>query len=180
MSSSALETNDKFKLSGWHFIKRIGWTNIFSEEHQNDFLYEACINCELNNGITTGTKMSFHDYFDYFFTRRSLNIMYVSRNAMHLKKFYNDLTKVDLDFFISSSNNIKNYVYDKSLAQIVVVEDYYKNKYAYFSMTNYAFWKKEYNDLKQTFGITNIGGSFVKIGFYSFIDNRLKYPLENL
>lgn len=158
------------KLAGYIYChEKFPWQLVFSSnvkaEEINDALYESCIACDMNFGYAQLLKPYTKTYDGKTYDHQSLDYWIESKFIENNKSLR---IKTNSNIF-SMLTRKDGFVVDHA-AQLAIIED----KYAYFMMTPFNFWKDIKLQLIDAFGITNLGGYLIDLNTHLFVKKHLQ------
>ena len=158
------------KLDGYIYChEKIPWQLVFSSnvkaEEINDALYESCIACDMNFGYAKSLKPYIKTYNGKTYAHLSLDYWIEQKFIKNNKSLK---IKTNSNVF-SILTRKKGFIVDRA-AQLAIVED----KYAYFMMTPFNFWKDIKSQLFDAFSTTNLGGYLIDLNTHLFVKKHLQ------
>lgn len=158
------------KLNGYIYChEKIPWQQVFFSNIKlkeiNDALYESCIMCDMNLGYVKSLKPYRKKYGTKTYDHLSLDYWIESKFIKNNKSL-----RIKTNSNVFSILTRKNgFIVDRA-AQLVVIED----KYAYFMMTTYEFWKDIKLQLVDAFSTINPGGCLIDLNTHLFVKKHLQ------
>ena len=158
------------KLNGYIYCHgKIPWQLVFSSnitvEELNDALYESCIECDMNFGYVRLLKPYRKTYNGKTYDHLSLDY-WIESKFIKNNKSLRIKTNSNVCNILTRKNS---FIVDRAI-QLAVIED----KYAYFMMTTFEFWKDIKSQLDDAFSTTNLGGYLIDLNTHLFVKKYLQ------